>query len=121
MGKYIFLDAKNRKYLRDTFNVSPGTVSDALNFKTDSDLSRKLCYVALTQLGGKERMDLPIEETIHDYAGFMMQTFENGAVLSVNKKTGYAYIVNKYGDLIKDAYINSLDDLEELQAFAAGR
>ncbi len=121
MGKYIDLNPKGRKHLRETFRVSAGTVSDALNFKTNTDLSRKLCHVALTQLGGEKRIDLPIAETIHDHAGFMTQVFENGVVLTVNKKTGYTTIVNKYGDLIKEEDIKSLEDLDILQEFAAGR
>ena len=121
MEKYIDLDAKGRKYLRETFGVSVGMVSDALNFKTNTDLSRKLCHVALTQLGGELKIVLPIAETIHDHAGVMVQQFENGVILTVNKKTGYTTIMNKYGDLIKEEDIKSLKDLDILQEFAAGR
>ena len=119
MGKYIDLDAKGRKYLRETFDVSAGTVSDALNFKINTDLSRKLCHVALTHLGGKQKVDLPIAECIHDSNGFMIQEFENGVVLTTNKDSGYTKIVNRYGDLIKEENVSSLADFEELQAFAA--
>ena len=119
MGKYIDLDAKGRKYLRETFDVSVGTVSDALNFKINTDLSRKLCHVALTYLGGKQKVDLPIAECIHDSNGFMIQEFENGVVLTTNKDTGYTKVVNRYGDLIKEENVGSLADFEELQAFAA--
>lgn len=119
--KYIDLDAKGRKYLRKTFDVSAGMVSDALNFKVNTDLSRKLCHVALTQLGGEMKIELPIAETIHDHAGFMTQQFENGVILTLNKKNGYTTIVNKYGDLIKEVDIESIKELESCQEFAAGR
>ena len=118
-GKYIDLDTKGRKYLRETFDVSAGTVSDALNFKINTDLSRKLCYVALTQLGGELKMELPIAETIHDHAGFMTQQFENGAVLTMNKKNGYTTIVNRYGDLVKETAVQKISELESCQELAA--
>lgn len=121
MGKYIDLDARGRKYLRDTFDVSVGMVSDSLNYKVNTELSRKLRHVALTQLGGETRMDLSIEETIHDCAGFMTQVFENGSILTLNKKSGHTTILNKYGDLVKEVDIETIKDLEICQEFAAGR
>ncbi len=119
MGKYIDLDTRGRKYLRETFKVSTGMVSDALNYKVDTGTSRRLCHVALTQLGGKLRTDDPIKETIHDHAGLMVQEFENGSVLKVNKKSGYATIVNRHGDLVKEADVCSLRDLESCQELAS--
>lgn len=119
MGKYIDLDAKGRKYLRETFDVSAGTVSDALNFKINTDLSRKLCHVALTHLGGKQKVDLPITECIHDSNGFMIQQFENGAILKARKFDGYTTIINKHGDLVRAVDVHSLDELESWQVFAS--
>ena len=119
MGKYIDLDAKGRKYLRETFDVSAGTVSDALNFKINTDLSRKLCHVALTHLGGKLKIDLPIEETIHDCNGYMTQRFSNGAILKARKFDGYTTITNKHGDLVRAVDVHSLDELESWQVFAS--
>ena len=121
MGKYIYVDKEDRKKLCKTFHTVKSTVSEALSFKTNSKKSKQIRHTALTQLNGEWRIDLPIAETIHDHAGFMTQVFENGVVLTVNKNTGYTTIVNKYGDLIKEEDIKSLNDLDILQEFAAGR
>ena len=121
MGKYIYVDKEDRKKLCKTFHTVKSTVSEALSLKTNSKKSKQIRHTALTQLAGEWRMDLPIAETIHDHAGFMVQQFENVVILTLNKKNGYTTIVNKYGDLIKEVDIESIKDLESCQEFAAGR
>ena len=54
----------------------------------DTDTARKIRHVALSQLGGREKVRLPIEETIHDHQGLMVQYFRNGAVLRLDKRDG---------------------------------
>ncbi|WP_281724034.1 hypothetical protein [Hoylesella shahii] len=94
-------------------------VSDTLNFKVDTDTARKIRHVALSQLGGKEKVRLPIEETIHDHQGLMVQYFRNGAVLRLDKRNGTVTITNKYGDLVKEADVSTISDFESCQELAA--
>ena len=122
MKMYIECSADARKRLSKNFNVSFVTVSNALNYiYHTSELAKKIRHAALTQFGGRKMAKLPIEETIHDNNGFMVQCFENGAVLSLNKKSGNVTIRNRYGDMVKEADINSFEELESLQKLAASR
>ena len=86
MERYIDLTPKDKKYLQEVFEVSKGMVSDSLNYKVNTDLARKIRHTAVSQLGGRVKVRFPIEETIHDHAGFMVQMFANGAVLRLDKK-----------------------------------
>ena len=119
MEQYVCLDHQGRKRLREIFEVSFGAVSDALNFKTNTLTSKQIRHTALTQLGGKLKVDLPIEETIHDCNGFMTQRFSNGVILKARKFDGYTTITNKHGDLVRAVDVHSLDELESWQVFAS--
>lgn len=119
MERYIELSPDGKIHLRKIFNISKGMVSDTLNFKVDTDTARKIRHVALSQLGGREKVRLPIEETIHDHQGLMVQYFRNGAVLRLDKRNGTVTITNKYGDLVKEADVSTISDFESCQELAA--
>ena len=119
MERYIELSPDGKIHLRKIFNISKGMVSDTLNFKVDTDTARKIRHVALSQLGGREKVRLPIEETIHDHQGLMVQYFRNGAVLRLDKRDGTVTITNKYGDLVKEAVVSTISDFESCQELAA--
>ena len=91
MGKYISLSKEGRKKIMEIFKISKGMVSLALNFKVDSILTRRVQYSDIKHYGGELRMDLPIEETIHDSNGGMVQRFKNGCVLC---KLFFPYLQN---------------------------
>ena len=99
MERYIELSPDGKIHLRKIFNISKGMVSDTL--------------------GGKEKVRLPIEETIHDHQGLMVQYFRNGAVLRLDKRDGTVTITNKYGDLVKEADVSTISDFESCQELAA--
>lgn len=122
MKMYIECSADARKRLSKNFNVSFVTVSNALNYiYHTSELAKKIRHAALTQFGGRKMIKLPIEETIHDNNGFMIQHFENGAILCLDKSSGRAVVENKYGDLVKEVDIQTFTELESLQKLAASR
>ena len=119
MGKYIYLGSAERKKLREGMHISNALVTYALNFEVDSDLARKIRYTALKHFGGEVRMDLPIEETIHDSNSGMVQRFKNGCGFVLNKHTGETGILNKDGALIKMVSIKTFEELEALQTEVA--
>lgn len=119
MGKYISLSKEGRKKIMEIFKISKGMVSLALNFKVDSVLTRRVQYSAIKHYGGELRMDLPIEETIHDSNGSMVQRFKNGCGFILNKHTGETGILNKDGALIKMVSIKTFEELEALQTEVA--
>lgn len=119
MGKYISLSKEGRKKIMEIFKISKGMVSLALNFKVDSALTRRVQYSAIKHYGGELRMDLPIEETIHDSNSGMVQRFKNGCGFVLNKHTGETGILNKDGALIKMVSIKTFEELEALQTEVA--
>lgn len=119
MGKYISLSKEGRKKIMEIFKISKGMVSLALNFKVDSVLTRRVQYSAIKHYGGELRMDLPIEETIHDSNGGMVQRFKNGCGLILDKHTGKTTILDKDRALIKTVSIKTFEELEAIQTEVA--
>ena len=119
MGKYISLSKEGRKKIMEIFKISKGMVSLALNFKVDSVLTRRVQYLAIKHYGGELRIDLPIEETIHDSNGSMVQRFKNGCGLILDKHTGETTILDKDRALIKTVVIKTFEELEALQTEVA--
>jgi hypothetical protein len=119
MGKYISLSKEGRKKIMEIFKISKGMVSLALNFKVDSVLTRRVQYSAIKHYGGELRMDLPIEDTIHDSNGCMVQRFKNGYKLILDKHTGKTTILDKDRVPVKAASIKTFEELETLQTEVA--
>lgn len=119
MGKYISLSKEGRKKIVEIFKISKGMVSLALNFKVDSVLTRRVQYSAIKHYGGELRMDLPIEDTIHDSNGCMVQRFKNGYKLILDKHTGKTIILDKDRVPVKAASIKTFEELETLQTEVA--
>lgn len=76
MEKRIYLDGKGKDYLRNVFKCSGVMVWKALSFKADTELARKIRYVALSQLGGVASWQADEVETTHEEcANTMTQSF----------------------------------------------
>ena len=52
MEKQIYVSKKGKAHLCEVFNCTTVMVWKALNFKSDSELARKIRFTALTQLNG---------------------------------------------------------------------
>lgn len=81
-----------REKIMNTFGVSNQTVTNALNYsggsRSESDLAKRIRKMAMEN-GGQRMAYWPECETIHDEVnGTMVQTFSNGAVLTIDKQTG---------------------------------
>lgn len=80
-----------RAKIAKTFDVSDVMVSYALTYnksRGNSDLAKKIRKMAMEN-GGQRMAYWPECETIHDEVnGTMVQTFGNGAVLTIDKHTG---------------------------------
>lgn len=66
MEKKIYVSEKNKAHLRKVFGCSTMMVWKALNFKSDSELARKIRYTALTQLNGIPNWKQADVETTHE-------------------------------------------------------
>ena len=88
--KRILVTTQVRTELRAAFGVVDDTIGRALNYRNNSDLSRKIRAMALRK-GGQVVDDSNRFDTIHDANGRMIQTWGDGKVrLEVSKETGDA-------------------------------
>ena len=89
MEKKIFVDEKAKGHLRKVFKCTNVMVWKALNFKSDSELARKIRFTALTQLNGTPNWKQADVETTHEEAEqTMTQTFGKRVKLVVDRKDG---------------------------------
>jgi len=95
MDKRIKVSDDLRRKIAKTFGVTETTVRSALRYdakKGQTDTAEKIRVMALKN-GGVVTVCLPECETIHDEKnGTMVQTFGNGAVLTIDKNTGNARV-----------------------------
>lgn len=84
--KRIVVSTEVRESLRRAFGVSDKTISLALNYRRDTDLSRKIRTLAIRK-GGKI-YDAEEMATIHDSGTKMIQTWGDRIRLEADKSTG---------------------------------
>ena len=91
-NRRIEVTGEVRSKIMRTFGVSRQTVGNALNYRGErgqSDLAKRIRIMALEN-GGRHMVSWPECETINDALGMMIQTFDNGSKIEVNKNTGDA-------------------------------
>ena len=89
MEKQIYVSKKGKTHLCEVFKCTTVMVWKALNFKSDSELARKIRYTALTQLNGTPNWKQAEVETTHEEAEqTMTQTFGERVKLLVDRKDG---------------------------------
>lgn len=87
MEKKIFVDEKAKGHLRKVFKCTNVMVWKALNFKSDSELARKIRFTALTQLNGTPNWNQADVETTHkETEQTMTQTYSERVKLVVDRK-----------------------------------
>lgn len=95
MDKRIKVSDDLRRKIAKTFGVTETTVRNALRYdakKGQTETAVKIRMMAI-QNGGVPTVSLPECETIHDEKnGTMVQTFANGAILTIDKSTGNAKV-----------------------------
>lgn len=91
MKKFIDVSKKTRDFLGKTFGVTERMVLYSLSYDErngQSETARRIRSLAM-QKGGIVYVTSPESETIHDADGYMRQYFGNGAMLEVNKESGW--------------------------------
>lgn len=89
MEKQIYVSKKGKAHLCEVFNCTTVMVWKALNFKSDSELARKIRFTALIQLNGTPNWKQADVETTHEEAEqTMTQTFGERVKLVVDRKDG---------------------------------
>lgn len=119
---YIKVSNEARAKLARLFNVEEKTVYLALTYRRDSDKARKIRYTAVRNYGGVPMCHCPECETIHnvteDRRQLMVQNFDNGIKLEIDKQTGAAVVYNRKGAVVCRRQIVKFPELTELQLYA---
>lgn len=124
MGRYIKANLTLRNQLRKDFAVSRTAINRALNFRSFSEMSKKIRNRALAN--GGELMEpafYPDCETRHT-SDAIIQTFDNGVVLVISKNDSSATLSRK-GEVIKKYRDVTLDKwgfiMDQASSFARVR
>lgn len=119
---YIKVSEEARAKLARVFKVEKKTVYLALTYRRDSDKARKIRYAAVRNYGGVAMCHCPECETLHniteDGRDLMVQNFDNGVRLEIDKHTGAAVVYDRRGTVISRRQIVEFPELAELQLYA---
>lgn len=118
MQNHIEVSSETRRHLARLFRCTSMSIWNALNFRRDTDLARRIRKAALNH-GGQVMATAPICETWHDASGIMRQQFPSGAVITVDKTTALATLHHPDGHLITTVPGCTIAQLTVLQSEAA--
>lgn len=120
--RYIDATEEVRAKLAKTFNVTPKFVYMCLTYRADSEKARKIRYTAVHVYKAKAMRHCPECETLHnvteDGRDLMVQNFDNGVRLEIEKHTGAAVVYDRRGAVASRRQIVEFPELAELQLYA---
>lgn len=123
--KQILITPEESKYIRKTFRVSNTTVWHALTYRRNNDIHRKIRKFAIER-GGQRVVLTPEFDTIYivnredadgNMTRYMIQYFENGAVLEGSFRTGEGTLRNNRGEVVstyKNILLAEIGKIQEL-------
>lgn len=119
---YIKVSNEARAKLARLFKVEEKTVYLALTYRRNSDTARKIRFTAVHSFGGVAMCHCPECETLHEIREgdrqLMVQNFDNGIKLEIDKQTGAAVVYDRRGTVISRRQIVEFPELAELQLYA---
>lgn len=119
---YIKVSNEAREKLAQAFEVEEKTVYLALTYRRDSDKARKIRHTAVKEYGGVPMCHCPECETLHnvteDGRDLMVQNFDNGVRLEIDKQSGAAVMYDRRGAVLSTRQIKEFTELSELQLYA---
>lgn len=108
--------------LAKAFNVTKKYVYMCLTYLRDNETARKIRYTAVHAYGATPMRHCPECETLHnvteDGRQLMVQNFNNGVRLEIDKHTGASVVYNRHGAVIGRRRIERIPELTELQLYA---
>lgn len=120
--RYIDATLEAQAKLAKVFNVTPKYVYMCLTYRADSEKARKIRYAAVHVYGATPMRHCPECETLHniteDGRNLMVQNFDNGVKLEVDKQTGAVVVYDRKGAVLCTRQIEKIPELSELQLYA---
>lgn len=122
-----YIDASKETYakLAKAFNVVEKTIYLALTYRTDGEQARKIRFTAVNEYGAKPMAHYPLCETMHnvteDDRSVMVQYFDNGTKLEIDKSNGNARAWDRHGvEILAEAGV-TIPRLSEIQVILENR
>mgnify|MGYP000524903486 CR=1 FL=1 len=120
--RYIDVTDVTKNKLAELFKCTGTMVYLALTYRKNSMLAKKIRYVAVRDYQGKPMHHCPECETLHnlteDGRQVMVQNFDNGVKLEVDKGTGNVVAYNRKGENIGNWENVTIPKLSEIQMYA---
>lgn len=91
-GRYISVNKATMAKLMKIFNVGERCIKNALAYRSDNDLARRIRKAALENCGVEYAVGIDME-CFYDADNVMHQLFPNGAELTIDTRSGYGEIV----------------------------
>lgn len=117
---YIEVTDEVQAKLAKVFNCTQKFVYMSLTYRKNTELARKIRYVAVAQYGGEPMRHCPECETLFttelDGKQYMRQSFKNGAVLLWQK--GTCNVIVRFREEEKHYECKSMPDFSKLQLYA---
>ncbi len=123
MNKYISVSKEGIKALQRTFKVKgkeicERCVKNALAYRTNNELARKIRFAAVKHHGGCTYYNLPDGEFFFDSDSCAFAIYANGAEVRLDKQTGEGFVYGPKGDLVERREHIMLTQIPELSRIA---
>lgn len=119
MEKYISVNKEGLKKLMAAFGVGERCIKNALAFRTNNELARKIQHTAVKHYCGCVYCVGREEECFFDSDGCMRYVCLNKAEIYLDKQTGEGIIYDPKGNVAARYDNVSVSKINELQALAA--
>lgn len=120
--RYIDASPETMARLAKSFKCTDKMIYLALTYRANSELARKIRYTAVKEFGAVAMCHCPECETMHnvteDGRQLMVQNFDNGVRLEIDKQTGAAVVYDRKGRVLETRQIERLPELSEVQLYA---
>ncbi len=121
-SSYIKVSEDAKEKLARAFKVEEKTVYLALTYRRNSETARKIRHTAVREYGGVAMCHCPECETLHevlkDGRHLLVQNFDNGIRLELDKETGATEVYDRKGAVVRRCRIERIPELTEIQLYA---
>lgn len=119
-----YIDASKEAIARiaKAFDCTPKFVYMCLTYRKNNETARKIRHTAVNEYGATPMCHYPECETMHnvteDGRQLMVQNFDNGVRLEIDKQTGVTVVYDRKGRVLETRQIERLPELSEVQLYA---
>ena len=113
MERFLLANKEQREHLRKVFGCTDRMIREALSFRSESDLARRI-RIAAKKHGCRVHVVVDEMECLFDCNGTIHQLFPNGAQLEINKSSGEGILLYK-GKTIAEYHSVRVSDMRDIQ------